>query len=417
MDFEKTCMMFTMQEPFYGILLSSMTREVNKKIGTIGVSRSGNVFKLLYNPEFIDTLTVDTVLQILKHECMHVAFNHFTIWDDQKTENDSAFLHKLRNIAEDLEINCFIDRSKVCKEAGDCFVEDFNFDKDLGTREYLRKLLDMFKYDPQSNNNYGSGGDNGDESGDGSGKPGNNQNQNQNINKKQFDNHDLWPRDLTENEKQLIKEQVENLLIMAAEETEKSRGTIPGEMKIKIDKIKANKKARPVADWKRYTRRYLGNEFSEFMRKSKKRESKRFPDAPGNRHRRKSHILVAIDTSGSVSMPEYIEFFRQINTIKDHATFHVVECDAKIQHEYEFTGKPNMTLRGGGGTSFQPPVDLFNKNKKFYDALVYFTDGGAPIPDDTPKDTLWVISSKGDQSERKRYRVNGASVAFIKSNQ
>ena len=137
----------------------------------------------------------------------------------------------------------------------------------------------------------------------------------------------------------------------------------------------------------------------------------------GNRHRRKSHILVAIDTSGSVSMPEYREFFGQIKTLTAVADFHVVECDANIQHEYDFKGKPNEILHGGGGTDFQPVVDLFKKDCRKYDALVYFTDGWCNIPKDTPKDTLWVISSNGDQSDRKKYRVNGASVAFIPKQQ
>ena len=35
------------------------------------------------------------------------------------------------------------------------------------------------------------------------------------------------------------------------------------------------------------------------------------------------------------------------------------------------------------------------------------------IPKDTPKETLWVISSRGDH-DRKKYTVNGASSVFIK---
>ena len=132
----------------------------------------------------------------------------------------------------------------------------------------------------------------------------------------------------------------------------------------------------------------------------------------GNRKRRKSKILVAIDTSGSVSMPEYNEFFDQIRTLSQTANFRVLECDARIQFQYEFTGKQNQTLHGHGGTSFQPVIDFYNENRKDYDALVYFTDGEAPIPRDTPKNTLWVISSRGNK-ERSRYTVNGASVVFI----
>lgn len=68
MDFEKLCMTFTLQEPYYGILLSSMTREPTKKLDTLGVRRSGNVFRLEYNPEFVESLNDDTVFELIKHE-------------------------------------------------------------------------------------------------------------------------------------------------------------------------------------------------------------------------------------------------------------------------------------------------------------------------------------------------------------
>lgn len=225
-----------------------------------------------------------------------------------------------------------------------------------------------------------------------------------------MDDHSKWPEE-SDNDMEQVRQMIDDLLVMAADEVEKSSGSVPSELKQKITDIR-KKRPRPVTDWKRYFRRYIGNEFSEVIRKSKKRESRRFPDAAGNRHRRKSHILVAIDTSGSISMPEYQEFFGQIRTLTDTASFHVVECDAAIQHEYDFKGKPNDVVHGGGGTRFEPVIDMFIENRRKYDALVYFTDGFSNIPSNTPKETLWVISSSGDKNASK-YKVNGASVVFI----
>ena len=468
MDFEKICMMFTMQEPYYGILLSSMQRVPTNKIQTLGVTRSGNVFKLLYNPDFVGQFDIDTTLGLLKHEVLHIAFSHFTIWDGED-KNDTKEMHCLRNIAADLEVNSYIDRNKMSPSAGGVWVEDFGWARYEGTREYFAKLLQKAQQQqqqqaqqPQMPCNGGQGGQqqsrqqqsqiqdqtqpqsqsqsqqqpqnqNQQQSDSGQSNPqpqqpqqsqqnsngGQSQNNQQQIPQEfldslsSFDDHTMWPEDASEDEMEQMKQIIDDMLVFAAEEVEKSRGTIPGEMSGRIKLIREKKKPKPVADWKRYFRRYLGNEFSEFIRKSKKRESRRFPDAAGNRHRRKSHILVAIDTSGSVSMPEYREFFGQIKTLTATADFHVVECDAIIEHEYDFKGRPNETLYGGGGTSFQPVIDLYNKDKKKYDALVYFTDGYCDIPNDTPKDTLWVISSQGDQTSRKKYKVNGASVAFI----
>lgn len=399
------CMMFSMQEPFYGVILSSMEKIATDKIETFAVTRSGNVFKLLYNPKFYEKLSTDCALEICKHEMLHLALSHFSIFEPTTNPEE----HRRRNCAEDLEVNCYIDKDKIKNEVGGLFPEDFGWERNLGTRTYY----DLFnkKFPPEQDGQAGpkvviicNGGQGGNDPQQDAGNGG------KVVVLKTFDDHSMWPEKGDEDMEQ-IQQIIDELLDFAAEECEKHQGTIPGEMVGKIEQIR--KKPRPVADWKRYFRRYMGNEFTEFIRKSKKRESRRFPDAAGNRHRRKSHILVGIDTSGSVSMPELQEFFGQMRTLTAHADFHVVECDARVQYEYDYRGKPNLVLHGGGGTAFEPVTAIYNRDKRKYDAMVYFTDGGATIPDDTPKDCLWVISSKGDQSNKKRYQVNGASVVFI----
>ena len=140
MDFEKLCMMFTMQEPYYGILLSSMERIPDDRIGTLAVARpkNSNVFKLFYSPKFVERFDVDTVLQLLKHETIHLALGHMTIFEDKQ---DRDALHDIENIAVDAEANCYIDRNKMQKEAGGIWVEDFGLPKNLGAREYYNLFL------------------------------------------------------------------------------------------------------------------------------------------------------------------------------------------------------------------------------------------------------------------------------------
>ena len=68
MDFDRICTIFTLQEPYYGILLSAMDRFPTNKIPTMGVCRSGNVFRLAYNPNFIANKDLNTMMAYLKHE-------------------------------------------------------------------------------------------------------------------------------------------------------------------------------------------------------------------------------------------------------------------------------------------------------------------------------------------------------------
>jgi len=440
MDFEKICTIFSMQEPYYGILLSAMDRFQTKKTDTIAVFRSGNVFRLGYNPDFLADKDLNETLILLKHECLHLAFNHLSknFWDFQ---NFSGFKNELRKIAEDLEVNGYLDFSNT-RNLIPCLASDFGWENKLGAMEYFKRLLQLVEQNQKEqekeaqfpsmpcNGGRGGSGQKNESASSGqddseSEQPNDSGKQSENYVPlpskirqsldKAFDDHSTWPTDLGEEEFENLQQAVDDLLDFAAEEVEKSCGKLPGEMEGRIKMIREKKKPKPVADWKKHFRRYIGNEFSDQIKKSRKRESKRFPDAAGNRHKRKSHILVAIDTSGSVSMPEYNEFFGQIKTMKD-VTFHVVECDAMIQHEYDFRGKVPQTLHGGGGTSFQPVVDMYNKNRRKYEGLVYFTDGECSIPRDTPKETLWVVSSRGDHN-RKKYLVNGASVVFIPKRQ
>ena len=451
MDFEKICTIFSMQEPYYGILLSAMDRYPTKEVDTMGVRRSGNVFRLGYNPDYIADKDLPTLMAMLKHECIHLAFNVFSMFD---TEPSCAAEQKLRNIAADMEANSYIDFSNVSKWIP-ILAGDFGWDNCLGTIEYYNRLLQMNPYrqpQPQKGNanqpqqpcNGGQGGDGNpsssksknnqaNSSSQGSQKQqkngnqnqeqaqGNNQNSQQNELQlsdrmqeeadKSFDDHSMWPKNMTKEQMEDMNQAIDDLCVFAADEVEKSCGNLPGEMVGRIKLIRDKKKPKPVTDWKKHFRRYIGNEFSDQIKKSRKRESMRFPDAAGNRHKRKSHILVAIDTSGSVSMPEYREFFGQLKTMKD-VTFHVVECDAAIQYEYEFDGRIRETLHGGGGTSFEPPIRMYLDNRRKYEGIVYFTDGECSVPNFTPKETLWVISSKGSK-DRKKFSKNGAKVLFI----
>lgn len=380
MNFEKLCKLFLMKEPFYGIILTSYKKEECKQISTLGVTPDGDSFKLVYNPDWVGKFSEATIFELLKHEMEHICFDHMFMGKETGFDETS---HKLFNVACDLECNSYLNRNAMDKEVGGCWAEDYKLPKEQGSKYYFRELLKNYKGEEEEQKMTGT--------------------------------HDLWG-DLSDEQIERMKRANEEVLISAAEAVEKSYSSdhIPEALRIKIDKIR-KKKMRPVTDWRRYCRRYLGNEFSYLTKKSRRRESKRFECFAGTRHMRNSRILAAIDTSGSVTMPEYIEFMRQLQTMRQCATVDVVECDTEIRHKYTLKNTIPTHLHGGGGTCFQQPIDLFNTSKA-YDCLVYFTDGECDIPKDTPKDTLWVVSSKGQRNNN--YYINGAKAVFIpKSNE
>lgn len=139
MDFDKVCTIFTMQEPYYGILLSAMDRFPTHRVSTMGVLRSGNVFRLLYNPDFVADKSLEQMMAYLKHETLHVAFNHFTIFGEPpKNQMEQT----MQNIACDLEVNSYVNFPASDLELWN-FPRSYGWDERLGTMEYYRRLEKM----------------------------------------------------------------------------------------------------------------------------------------------------------------------------------------------------------------------------------------------------------------------------------
>ena len=355
-----------LKEPFYGLFLIGLNKTFRKDIPTAGVSKNGIGVQLAVNPEFFDNLNELHRIGLLKHELLHISFGHLIMRD--KFPN-----HKLFNIAADLEINQFIDDAYL-PEGGITMemFKDLNLDARAGTTYYYEKLDEADK---------------------------NGQCQtlqsllNQMDGDSQYD-HKTWDEfeELTEAEKKLIQKQVEHQLKETAEQTEKRRGNIPGELANLISRLRTIEP--PSFDWKGYLKRFVGNSSISYTKKLRRKYNKRYIENPGLKIKFKNNILVGVDTSGSVSNKELKEFMNEL--VHMHKTGHkitVAQCDTQINSVEEFNPRKDWEIKGRGGTDFQPVIDLFNKKKGVFTALIYLTDGEAYTPEDCPKNTLWVHST------------------------
>lgn len=211
-----------------------------------------------------------------------------------------------------------------------------------------------------------------------------------------FDDHSTWSdfNKIPEATKQLMQNNINTILKNTAEQVEKMHGTIPGEFTELIEKLIQKKPE--VFNWKAYFRRLLGSIYDVNIRSTRRKVSKRFEDAAGIQHKKKVSILVAVDTSGSVSQKELQEFFSEIDyAYKAGAKITILQCDTRINSIEDYDGKNIPEIKGRGGTDFNQPVDYYVKHKKDYASLVYFTDGGASLPSKSPQGIVWVISSLG----------------------
>jgi len=406
-------------EPFYGLFLITLNK-VWKDIGTLGVSKNGINYQLTIDEGFWNSLPDLHKLGVMKHECLHIAFFHLLTRDKYPD-------HKLHNIAADCEINQYIDRDWLPGGAWNSteeheaevkplyeelqrkleaeeitpieykteaqkipsrgvFLEDFkelNLDPKAGTDYYYKKMLKDWDPQKQESKSGCKTLENlmKDQDGDG-------------------EMHVTWGDfdEMSESEKKLIQQQAEYQLKEVADQVKRSSpGSIPGELAEMLAGLEHTEP--PKFNWKKYLRNFVGGtEMSDFI-STRKRLNKRFIGSPGKRVTPKKHVLVGIDTSGSVSNEELQEFFHEIRHMhKTGANVTIVHCDTTIQKIERYNPKSELKVYGRGGTDFNPVINYFNDHHHTYTCLIYVTDGECSVPDNKAKGKmLWVLSSRSSE--------------------
>lgn len=124
---------------------------------------------------------------------------------------------------------------------------------------------------------------------------------------------------------------------------------------------------------------------------------------PGMDNQNMAPIILAIDTSGSVTQEMLNEFAAHATHIMQELrpeALHVIYCDAAINGTATFKpedGPVRLTMMGGGGTAFQPVFDYISAHPGEYgDAacIVYLTDADGDnetLTDTVGLPTMWGI--------------------------
>ena len=366
-----------LKEPYYGFFLIMLNKVWRKDLPTAGVSKHNINYQLAINEEFWTGLSDDHKMGLLKHELLHIAFGHLVSFGSFSNK-------KLANIAMDMEINQYIEASWLPE--GGINIDDYTdiqLDRKAGCRYYYDQLLRL--QDEKDKN-----GSTGDQAMD---------NLLDNIASGDIPDHSTWEEfeDMSEAEKKLIEKQVQKILQDAKEQTIKKRGTVPGEIEglIVLDEVTKAK-----FDWRGYLRRFTGTSTKIFTKKIRRKENYRYEDNPGLKIKMRQHMLLAIDTSGSVSNDELAEFMNEIHHIhKAGVDITIVQCDTSIRSIEPYKGKNDLKVHGRGGTEFDPVLDYYNANIGKYTSLVYFTDGECYTSVKPKNRVLWVLSERSSMNE------------------
>lgn len=382
---EKVCVQLLLREPFYGHFLMGIPKAFDTTTPTAAVALfQRQMVKLIVNPDFWQTLSEAHQYGLIKHEVLHIVLRHLTVI--KSYTNRQIF-----NIAADLVVNQYIEPQQLPEGAITLqffrpleTTHRFFLEAQKGVGYYYEKLLQLLQ-----NRRPGSSGDAASDAVFRTLEEWLRRDQEAML------KHRFWDEfsSLDSSEMRVLEQFVKNATRQALQRSRhKNRGNLPGHL---LEELEAAVADAPLVNWRRLLQLFAASSNSTFLKSTIRRPSKRYGTVPGIRLNRRHELVLALDTSGSVSMEELALFFNEIRHIwRQGAHITVLECDKDIHRTYPYKGIAPEVIAGRGGTHFDAPITWANVQKP--DALIYFTDGYAPAPTVAARiPVLWVITSQG----------------------
>lgn len=131
-------------------------------------------------------------------------------------------------------------------------------------------------------------------------------------------------------------------------------------------------------------------------------------------------LLIAVDTSGSISSRMLEYFFGVINRFFKYGikTIDVIQFDCELHRDALTLNKAvvKTDVLGRGGTSFQPVIDYASKYRKEYDGLIFLTDGYAPepvLPKYFPIKIAWICEDRNSYDRHHEWMSKYGKVCYM----
>lgn len=174
-------------------------------------------------------------------------------------------------------------------------------------------------------------------------------------------------------------------------------------------------------DYRRILSQFRASIISQRRKLTRMKPNRRYGfDFMGSMYEPKTHLLVAVDVSGSINSDDLKHFFSVINRFFSYGVenIKVLTFDSEIKQEFELKkAKKSFEITGRGGTCFQPVIDYY-EGKNEYQGLIFFTDGYARIPKvKKNKQILWFFTSKNEYEVAKKWvkKIPANKATFIPS--
>jgi len=347
-----------LKQPFFGALAMSLPFKEDSDIPTMCTDGKS----VHYNPEFVESLSLGKVMGVIAHEVMHVAFCHPLRIEGR--------VHEVWNMATDYAINqIVVDSGLELPEVG---LLDPQY-KGMMAEAIYNLLMQNPETQPE-----GKGWDFGE------------------ITQPVNDDGSA----LSESEAEVMESDI-HAKVLPAHTSAKNVGKTPAGLDDYIDSITTTK-----VDWTEKLRLFIGGDQPDdytMSRPNRKLLAACGVYMPSVDHYGAGHVVVALDSSRSVTLEELNMYLSEINGISEDMqpeTLTIIVCDTEIQSVttyYRGEVIESLNAKGRGGTLVGPVFAYIDEHGLPVDSMVYFTDllvHDFPEAPDYP--VLWVSTGSTD---------------------
>ncbi len=217
------------------------------------------------------------------------------------------------------------------------------------------------------------------------------------------------PPPLSQDEMDNLSVQWQQRMAGAAQQAMQS-GKLSGDMARLVDFL-----LQPQLPWRMLLARYmtaLARDDYSYTRPSTRRgDPAIFPSLRSQQ----VDIVIALDTSGSISQEEMEEFITEIDAIKGQMRARIIlhACDSELDKAGPWSFEPweefslPDDISGGGGTDFRPIFDWAETLDRTPELLIYFTDAEGRFPQVMPYyPVIWLVKGKAKVPWGQRVQLN-----------
>lgn len=409
---------------FFGSVVASVGYKENKDISTAGTDGE----TIYYNPEYLESLSIEEQVFVFAHEVCHIAFNHILRSEGKDPE--------LWNIATDAVINQFLKRDGLkIVEGGVDMEEAIEYDAEQLYEKLLqeKQQRQQQQQNGQGNGQHQQGNQQQNQQQSGSGQSGNSQQQSQEQSgggsgedsqeeeKTQdvgHDTHSMWKQAVKKHKEQQGKSDKKD---KEKTELEKKQEELEGmgekaafkknleDKKKQLEELKEAilKKAsqvgtttngdvrnvsdigtaKPIVDWRYVLREAIKYDVDWSYKNATLEDGvvvANLEEQP------MPETEIVLDTSGSINEVLLKNFLRECKNILQHTKLKVGCFDTMFYGFHEIRTEEdieNMQFEGGGGTNFNVAVKAFSRR---VENKIIFTDGEASMPN-LPLDAIWMV--------------------------